>query len=182
MQETYEFGPFRVDLRRRVLERDGAPIALSGKAFEILVALLEQRGEILDKDTLMKAVWPDTIVEENNLTVNISWLRKALGETPQAAQYILTIPGRGYRFIGEITNAESPAARRPRRLKSFRLIYGAVAGVTVLVEELVHLQHGVLVGTGPFPRAGCDALLSGRIGIVELYARPVRVELVKCPK
>src|SRR5450755_1737838 len=119
MQETYEFGPFRVDLRRRALERDGTPIALSGKAFEILVALLERRGEILDKDTLMKIVWPDTVVEENNLTVNISWLRKALGETPQAAQYILTIPGRGYRFIGELTNAESPEAFEPRQSKSF---------------------------------------------------------------
>jgi DNA-binding winged helix-turn-helix (wHTH) protein/TolB-like protein/Flp pilus assembly protein TadD len=133
MQETYEFGPFRVDPRRRTLERDGTPIALSGKAFEILVALLERRGEILDKDTLMKIVWPDTVVEENNLTVNISWLRKALGETPQAAQYILTIPGRGYRFIGEIKSAESPEAFEPRQSKSFGLIYAAVAGLTVVI-------------------------------------------------
>jgi DNA-binding winged helix-turn-helix (wHTH) protein len=133
MPETYEFGPFRVDLRRRVLERAGTPIALSGKAFEILVALLERRGEILDKDTLMKSVWPDTVVEENNLTVNISWLRKALGETPQAAQYILTIPGRGYRFIGEITSAESPAVLQTRPSKSSRLIYGAVAGLAVVI-------------------------------------------------
>src|SRR5712692_10561216 len=125
MQESYEFGPFRADLRRRVLERDGTPIALTGKAFEILTALLERRGEILDKDTLMKIVWPDTIVEENNLSVNISWLRKALGETPQEAQYILTVPGRGYRFIGEITSSESLVPLQSRQRKSFRLLYVA---------------------------------------------------------
>ncbi|HYL73736.1 MAG TPA: winged helix-turn-helix domain-containing protein [Bryobacteraceae bacterium] len=110
MQQVYEFGPFRVDLRRRVLERDGAPVVLTGKAFEILAALLERRGEIVDKESLMKAVWRDTAVEENNLTVNISWLRKALGETPNDPQYILTIPGRGYRFIGEAPVAPQ---RRP---------------------------------------------------------------------
>jgi len=115
------------------LERDGAPVPLSGKAFEILVALLERRGEILDKDTLMKVVWPDTVVEENNLTVNISWLRKALGETPQAAQYILTVPGRGYRFIGEMTSTESPAALETRPSKSFGWIYAAVVGLAVVI-------------------------------------------------
>ncbi|HEV2690784.1 MAG TPA: winged helix-turn-helix domain-containing protein, partial [Bryobacteraceae bacterium] len=67
MQQVYAFGPFRADLRRRVLERDGKPVVLTGKAFEILVALLERKGEIVDKDSLMKAVWPDTVVEENNL-------------------------------------------------------------------------------------------------------------------
>lgn len=111
ISDIYSFGPFRADLRRRVLEREGTQVALSGKAFEILAALLERQGEVLDKDTLMKTVWPDAIVEENNLTVNMSWLRKALGETPSDPQYILTIPGRGYRFIAaiETESAETSA-------------------------------------------------------------------------
>src|SRR5579864_2769840 len=130
MQQAYEFGPFRADVRRRVLERDGAPVVLTGKAFEILTALLERRGEIVDKVSLMKAVWPDTTVEENNLTVNISWLRKALGETPNDPQYILTIPGRGYRFIGEAPIAPK---RHPVRL------YVAAAGLPLLLVMIVAL-------------------------------------------
>ncbi len=95
-----EFGPFRLDLLRRSLERDGQPIALSGKALEILAVLLERRGEVVDKNDLMRQVWPDTAVEENNITVAISALRKALGETASATKWIVTIPGRGYSFVG----------------------------------------------------------------------------------
>ena len=73
----FEFGSFRVDVLRRSLEREGQPVALSGRAFEILVVLLEQRGEVVDKDALMRQVWPDTAVEENNITVAISALRRA---------------------------------------------------------------------------------------------------------
>lgn len=95
-----EFGPFRLDLLRRSLERDGQPIALSGKALEILAILLERRGEVVNKNDLMRRVWPDTAVEENNITVAISALRKALGETPHAAKWIVAVPGRGYSFVG----------------------------------------------------------------------------------
>ncbi len=95
-----EFGPFRLDVLRRSLERDGQPIALSGKALEILAILLERQGEVVDKDDLMRQVWPDTAVEENNITVAISALRKALGETASATKWIVTIPGRGYSFVG----------------------------------------------------------------------------------
>src|SRR5687768_9078050 len=94
-----EFGPFRLNLSRRSLERDGQPIALSGKALEILAFLLERRGEVVEKNDLMRRVWPDTIVEESNITVAISALRKALEGTP-TAKWIATIPGRGYSFVG----------------------------------------------------------------------------------
>src|SRR5712671_6145822 len=100
--EIFEFGQFRVDVLRRSLEREGQPVALSGKAFEILIVLLEQRGEVVDKDALMRQVWRDTAVEENNITVAISALRKALGETPATPKWIVTIPGRGYTFVGEV--------------------------------------------------------------------------------
>ena len=98
----YEFGPFRLDPVKRRLLRDGAPIPLTPKAFDTLFELVRQSGKTIDKDDLMKEVWPDAIVEENNLTQNISALRRLLGDTRQDRQYIATIPGSGYRFVAEV--------------------------------------------------------------------------------
>ena len=98
----YEFDAFRLDAVKRLLWREGEPVPLTSKSFETLLALVEGRGEILDKDALLSRVWPDAIVEEKNLTINISALRKALGESPQEHRYILTVPGRGYRFVAEV--------------------------------------------------------------------------------
>jgi DNA-binding winged helix-turn-helix (wHTH) protein/TolB-like protein/Tfp pilus assembly protein PilF len=100
--QFYDFGPFRLDSRRHVLLKDGVPIALSSKAIHMLVILVQRDGEVIEKDELMTQVWPDQIVEESNLTVNMSALRKVLGETPNEHRYIATIPGRGYRFIADV--------------------------------------------------------------------------------
>ena len=134
MSKVYEFGPFLCDPHRRLLERGGASIPLSGRAFEILAALLEHRGEVVDKDTLMKLVWPDTAVEENNLTVNMSWLRKALGETPADPQYILTITGRGYRFIADVSIREPGEPKpQPRAARIHRsAIYAPAAAILII--------------------------------------------------
>ena len=101
-KRIYEFGSFRLDAVKRLLWREGEPVPLTSKSIETLLALVESRGEILDKDSLMSRVWPDTVVEEKNLTINISALRKALGESPQEHRYIVTVPGRGYRFVAEV--------------------------------------------------------------------------------
>jgi Tol biopolymer transport system component/DNA-binding winged helix-turn-helix (wHTH) protein len=98
----YEFGPFRIDSVGHQLWRDGEEISLTPKAFKILVLLLEHPGETLLKDELMKAVWPDAFVEENNLADNISILRHALGDDPKSPQYIKTIQRRGYRFVASV--------------------------------------------------------------------------------
>src|SRR5215470_12694418 len=102
----YEFGPFRVDTVKYVLTRDGEVAPLSLKAFEILLALIENRGQVLEKNDLLQRIWPDTVVEENNLARNISALRKALDEHPNEHQYILTIPGRGYRFVANVREVD----------------------------------------------------------------------------
>jgi DNA-binding winged helix-turn-helix (wHTH) protein len=94
-KELYEFGPFRIDAQREVLLRAGEPVSLTPKAFQILMVLVRHGQEIVTKDDLMKSVWPDTFVEEANLSRNIFMLRKALGESPQDHRYILTVPGRG---------------------------------------------------------------------------------------
>jgi len=98
----YEFGRFRLITADRVLLRQGELVPLTPKVFDILLALVENGGRLVEKDDLMKRVWPDTFVEEGNLTQNISLLRKALGEGPGGQQFIETIPRRGYRFVSPI--------------------------------------------------------------------------------
>ena len=98
----YEFGPFRLDARKRLLMREGEIVPLKPKAFDTLLALVEEGGHILEKDALMRRVWPDTSVEEGNLTFNISSLRKALGDDPRRHEYIVTIPGEGYKFVAGV--------------------------------------------------------------------------------
>ena len=98
----YEFGPFRVDVENRLLLRDGEPLSLAPKAVDTLLALVQHGGALLKKDDLIKIVWPDTVIEEGNLTQNIYLLRKTLGAGSNGRNYIETVPRRGYRFVGEV--------------------------------------------------------------------------------
>ncbi len=98
----FEFGPFRMDTAERLLLRDGQPVPLTPKAFETLLVLVRNSGHMLGKEELMKTVWPETFVEEGNLTQNIFLLRKALGEDPDGRRYIETIPRLGYRFVAPV--------------------------------------------------------------------------------
>ena len=82
--QCYEFGPFRLDRQERLLQRDGATIALTPKAFDLLLALIERHGRLVEKEELFQAVWPDTIVEEANLSSNLALMRKTLGEGENA--------------------------------------------------------------------------------------------------
>ena len=109
---VYEFGDFILESgQRRLLRRDSCePIALTAKAFDTLLHLIEHRGETLDKDTLLGAIWPGVVVEENSLTQNVSTLRQVLGETRAENRYIATVPRKGYRFVGEVTERTAPAA------------------------------------------------------------------------
>src|SRR5271169_3958683 len=98
----YEFGPFRMDPDKQVLLREDQPVAITPKAFETLLVLIRHSREVVTKDEIMKAVWPDAFVEEANLSQNIFVLRKALGDTPEDRRYIVTLPGRGYRFAAQV--------------------------------------------------------------------------------
>jgi DNA-binding winged helix-turn-helix (wHTH) protein/TolB-like protein/Tfp pilus assembly protein PilF len=108
-----EFGDFVVDVRqRRLLRREGAvPIPLTAKVFDTLLYLLQHADEVLDKDTLLGAIWPGVVVEENSLTQNISTLRQALGEARGEHRYIVTVPRRGYRFVAEVTPRDTLPAQ-----------------------------------------------------------------------
>ena len=109
--ETFVFGPFRLLLPERELLSHGHPIQLGSRAFDLLLALVKRRGLIATKDDLMAEVWPGSAVEENSLHVQISALRKALGEQADGSRYLVTVPGRGYRFVAPV---EQEGAPRPR--------------------------------------------------------------------
>src|SRR5882762_5582858 len=94
----YEFGPFVLDTAQHLLSREGSPVSLTPKTYDMLLVLVENSGRMLTKDELMKALWPNSFVEESNLTQQISMIRRALGEH----RYIVTVPGRGYRFAAEV--------------------------------------------------------------------------------
>ena len=107
---SYEFGPYRLDLGKGVLSRDGETISLAPKVTEVLIMLVMHAGELVEKDELLKEVWPDTFVEEANLTQNIFMLRKILGDERTGPRYIETVTRRGYRFVAPVRKvaAESP--------------------------------------------------------------------------
>ena len=98
----YEFDAFRADPVRRILLRDGVPVAITPKAFTILLALLERAGEVVEKTDLIERVWPGVFVTEANLTQNVFSLRKCLGEKANDNRYNVTVPGQGYMFAGEL--------------------------------------------------------------------------------
>lgn len=112
---TYIFGPFRLVAQRRELLMHGIPVTLGQRAIEVLLTLVSRAGQLVTKDEIMSEVWPGVIVEENNLQVHISALRKALGSAGDAKSFLLTVAGRGYRFIApvEVEGPIAAAARAP---------------------------------------------------------------------
>jgi len=106
----YKWGPFLLDPARRLLLRDGQPVSLTAKAFDTLLVLIENSERVVEKEELLKTVWPDTFVEEATLAQNIFTIRKTLGD---AQQYIVTIPKRGYRFVGKLESERQSLAIMP---------------------------------------------------------------------
>ena len=110
---AYEFGPYRLDLRKRQLTRDNTPIQLTAKAFDTLAVLLTEPGVTLSKSKLMDSVWPEISVEENNLTQQISALRKAFGERASDHKYIVTVSGKGYCFVAPVKKLSTESRNTP---------------------------------------------------------------------
>jgi DNA-binding winged helix-turn-helix (wHTH) protein/TolB-like protein/Flp pilus assembly protein TadD len=106
--DAYVFPPFRLDLGRRQLDRDGAPVSLSSRAFDLLLALIEARDRVLSRADIMATVWAGVVVEDHNLSVQMHSLRRALGDTGPEPRFIATVPGRGYRFVGQVERDPAP--------------------------------------------------------------------------
>jgi DNA-binding winged helix-turn-helix (wHTH) protein/tetratricopeptide (TPR) repeat protein len=102
-QNVYEFDGFRLDEAQLRLSYQDQPVPLTPKILDLLLFLVKNQGQLITKDELMKAIWPDSFVEENNITVSMSTLRKTLGDTGCNTQFIETVPRRGYRFVGAVT-------------------------------------------------------------------------------
>lgn len=153
---VYEFGEYQLDARRRVLLRqDGTVVPLTARVFDTLRVLVENAGRLVDKRELMRSVWGETIVEENNLTQAVSSLRQALGEKPDDHQFVVTIPGRGYQFIAEVrtvavpTPAEHTEARRPsgRRLTITLVLLLTLAAASYFLVLLPQQRDGPEIRT-----------------------------------
>ena len=136
VKHLLEFGSFRIDPEQRLLLRDHQPVHLSPKAFDLLLALTERGGQVVPKDDLMKILWPDTFVEESNLGQHVFQLRKALGERPQDHTYIITVPGRGYRFTQQVRAVpEEDQAHQGEEQKSEEQIVVATRSLSRVVIE-----------------------------------------------
>jgi len=109
----YEFGEFRLDAVKRLLLKGGEISLLMPKAFDTLLYLVQNGGRVIDKDELMREVWTDTIVEENNLSQNISILRRVLGEKKSEHRFIVTVPGKGFKFVAEVRAVSESASDAP---------------------------------------------------------------------
>lgn len=143
-KHIYEFGPFRLDAAERQLLRDGDAVALTPRVFDLLLALVERHGHLLEKDQLMQAVWRDTAVEEANLSANISILRKALGENGQ--RFIETIPTRGYRFVAEVREIGAEQAEINKTAATSKVQChrkGALLALSVLVIAIGGVALGL---------------------------------------
>src|SRR5712672_3273173 len=111
MTEALVFGPFRLLVARRELLAHGVPVTLGQRAFDVLLALVSRHGQLVTKDELMAEVWPGIVVEENNLQVHVSALRKMLGTGGDGERYLLTVAGRGYRFVAPVERPGGPAIK-----------------------------------------------------------------------
>lgn len=130
----YEFGPFSLNVRERLFLKNQVPIALAPKAFDTLVALVRKNGHLVEKDELLREVWPDTFVEECNLTQNIYLLRKVLGEGT-GEQFIETVPRHGYRFIADV---------RELKVKAYdELMLHEQTSATIIIEEEMEKQDNL---------------------------------------
>jgi eukaryotic-like serine/threonine-protein kinase len=137
VKHLLEFGPFRIDLEQRLLLRDQQPIPLSPKAFDLLLVLTQRGGQVVLKDDLMKALWPDTFVEESNLGQHVFQLRKALGERPQDHTYIITVPGRGYRFAQSVRSVPAEEASNKERNSNSddQIVVASRSLARIVIEE-----------------------------------------------
>ena len=155
--QAISFGPFRLLAAQRVLLEGGQPVRLGSRAFDILATLLERPGEVIGKDELISRTWPKTFVDDANLKIQVSALRRALGDGQGGNRYIATIPGRGYNFVAPVRFeklAQAPlpatiasAAAHNLPLAATRMI-GREEAVVTLVSRLSRERLLTIVGPG----------------------------------
>src|SRR5271169_176764 len=111
--DAISFGPFRLMAGQRLLLEGEKPVRLGSRAFDILAALVERAGEVVGKEELIARAWPQTFVEESNLKIQVSALRRALGDGQDGHRFVVTVPGRGYNFVASVRQEEPARASQP---------------------------------------------------------------------
>lgn len=144
--QCYEFGLFRLDAQERLLQREGATIALTPKAFDLLLVLVERHGRLVEKEELFQSVWPDTIVEESNLSSNIALIRKALNDGENGMKFIETVPKRGYRFVAEVRKVQPATAAKESTTPATKFPLPGMP--TLPPRKALHWQRSVLLAAG----------------------------------
>jgi len=176
-KEVFEFGKFRLNATDRVLFHGELVVRLMPKAVETLLILIQHQGQVVSKEKLLRTLWPDVIVEENNLSQHISTLRKTLGEDGQGNGYIETIPKRGYRFAAEVTVASNTAGLQPSSKHSLAVLpfklhgfaetetYLGIGSTDALITSLSRIKALTLrplSGVVPFQHMAVDRIEAGR--------------------
>ncbi len=134
--DVYDFESFRLDAGRRVLtDAAGKAVQLAPRVFDTLLYLVDHAGELVEKSALLEAVWPDVTVEENSLTQNISTLRRVLGDTPGENRFIVTAPGRGYRFVAKTSAGKAEAKPTPAQQSGPAVIVPGAIASPALVDQ-----------------------------------------------
>ena len=179
-ERVYEFGPFRLHPLRRVLLREGRPVALTAKVFDTLVIFVERRGRVLAKDELMAALWPDTAVEENNLTQHVSMLRKALCERADGRRYVVTVPGRGYSFVETVREVAAEGCEERPLERRQEAALAEAAAITVGASQTPRAAFALAVCAAVFAAALAGYVWAGRSGSGPLQtAQPPEAESVR---
>jgi Tol biopolymer transport system component/DNA-binding winged helix-turn-helix (wHTH) protein len=142
--DSYQFGPFRIGVAERVLRRQDQIVPLTPKCFDTLLVLAQHGGNVVEKETLMRAVWPDSFVEEGNLAQNIFTLRKTLGELPEGGRYIQTIPKRGYRLV--VPEAAAPAPVLPQSAPPPEATHRAPRRISYVIAAGIAIASTLIAG------------------------------------
>ncbi|MDQ3817529.1 MAG: winged helix-turn-helix domain-containing protein, partial [Acidobacteriota bacterium] len=172
----FEFDGFRVDGIKRLLLREGRQVPLTAKVFDTLLALIESGGDVVQKDDLMKKVWPDRFVEEGNLTQNIFVLRKILGERAGSHQYIVTVPRVGYRFVAKVKQLQTESGVA----ETVRIGYPAESARQEILPSLAVLPFKLLASSVDEEYLGlgiADALITRLSNIRQVIVRPTSAVL-----
>src|ERR1700736_4004296 len=156
-EQAISFGPFRLLAAQRLLLEGDTPVRLGSRAFDILAALVERAGEVVTKESLIARVWPQTFVEEANLKIQVSALRRALGDGQGGHRYVVTVPGRGYNFVAPVrieepSRAPTPPTMTPTGMDNLPLAVTRMIGrddaVAAVVSRLSRQRMVTIVGPG----------------------------------